>query len=132
MKKLTLFLLMLIPTMGISQAKIGFNPSQIREEFPNVEWNYQKWGENKDKLSMAFMNDEFLVNYLFDENNVSIITAIAPFKQGTLQAMIELYNSKYVIINKNTWRFYDNGVVFICRLKAFDDGSFYFKWQEDK
>ncbi len=132
MKKTLLFLLLLIPTLGISQAKIGYNPSQIRAEFPDVEWIYNKWGQNKEKMTMAFMNDDFLINYLFDENNISVITAIAPLNQGALQTMIERYNNRYVILDKSTWRFYSDGTVFICRLKAFDDGSFYFKWEEEK
>ena len=133
MKKLTLFLLMLIPMKGISQAKIGYNPSELRAEFPSANWTYSKWGEyGNQNMVMSWSSENILTNYFFNEDNITIICTIVPLNQSTLQAVVEIYNKRYVIIDSNTWRFYSDGTIFLCRLKTLEDGTFYFAWTEQQ
>ena len=131
MKKILLLLLMLVSYKGMSQALIGYTPSQVREKLPNMDWEYYKWGENDKLLVMTFSTEELIVNYFFNDENLSLFCTIKPLKQGGLQFMVEKYNNRYVVINSNTWKFYTDGTVFICRLKTLDDGSFYFQWTEE-
>ncbi len=115
----------------MSQALIGYTPSQVREKFPDKDWEYYKWGDDDKLLVMTFSTEELIVNYFFNEDNLSLFCTIKPLKQGGLQFLVEKYNNRYVVINSNTWRFYADGTVFICKLKTLDDGSFYFQWTQE-
>ncbi len=133
MKKLTLLILMLIPMKGMSQAVIGYTPSELRDKFNNVSWEYGKWGPegNKNLLVMTWRNNDIIVNYFFNSDNINHMCSITPINQGTLQGMVERYNKRYVIVDTHTWRFYNDGTVFLCELRTLDDGSFFFLWTED-
>jgi hypothetical protein len=117
----------------MSQAVIGYTPPQLREKFPNVSWEYGKWGPEGDKtmMMMIWRSDEMVVNYFFNKNNVTESCTIVPLTQGILQGMVEKYNNRYVIVDKQTWRFYNDGTIFLCKLKALDTGVFYFWWTEE-
>lgn len=130
MKKLLILLIMLVSSNVMSQALIGYTPRQVKDKFPDKEWEYYKWGDN-DNLVMTFRTDELVVNYFFNDDNLSLFCTIKPLKQGGLQFLVEKYNNRYVIIDSGTWKFYSDGTVFICRLKTLDDGSFYFQWSEE-
>ena len=129
MKKFIIFSLLILYSYinSYSQAKIGFNMSDIRKEFPNKKWEYGKWGDEKLNR-MSFTDDDVTVIYYLDDNNLSISTAIFPLSQGLLQGMIERYNKRYVIVDDTHWKFYINGGVLKCDLMSTDDGGFYFYW----
>lgn len=111
-----------------SQPLFGYTPSEIRNEFPNESWTYDKWGDNKDMLMMSFSTQTFDVAYLFNQNNKSVFTSISPTKQGTLQYFIETYNNRYVIISNTKWKLYKEGSIFVCELMQRKDGSYFFFW----
>lgn len=133
MKKILVLLLILLSHQVMSQAVIGYTPPQLREKFPNVSWEYGKWGPEGDKtmMMMIWRSDEMVVNYFFNKNNVTESCTIVPLTQGILQGMVEKYNNRYVIVDKQTWRFYNDGTIFLCKLKALDTGVFYFWWTEE-
>jgi hypothetical protein len=130
MKKLILFLFILISTGASSQALIGYSPSEVRAKFPDKEWEYGKWGERKNLMLMTFQTDDIIVGYFFNEDQKSVICSITPLSQGTLQAMVEMYNKKYVIKDSFHWDFYNSGTVFKCSLNVTDEGVYYFLWSE--
>jgi hypothetical protein len=133
MKKLLLFLFLLSPILAMSQAQpfFDFSPSEVREQRPNATWNYDKWGSNHDWLSMGYDDGDAFVIYFFDENNRSVVTTIAPKTQGKLQAFIELYNSRYVIVDSTRWKFYSEGEVFLAKLTQTDNGKYFFLWVKE-
>lgn len=113
----------------MSQPLFGYTPSEIRNKWPNFTWEYEKWGEYKDKMMMSFAEDNIRVIYFFDDDNKSIYTSVCPLTQGELQGLIERYNNRYVIIDNTTWKFYNDGAVFLCRLKqTTDTKNYYFLW----
>lgn len=128
MKKLLILLLLLVSHQGISQPLFGYTPSEVKAEFPELNWNYKRWGEGNKKLSMGFLTEKLLVIYFFNEDNKSVYTSIAPQTQGELQSFIESYNQRYVIIDSYTWKFYNDGAVFLCKLKQTDEGRYFFLW----
>ena len=128
MKTILLFIVMLLPLVSTAQPMFGYSPSEIREKHPDVKWVYEKWGEEKDKMVMRYQQDNLEYNYFFNENNESIFTCIGPKTQGLLQNMIEVYNNRYVIISKNEWRFYKDGLIYNAKLKLMGDNEYYFVW----
>jgi len=133
MKKILLFLLLLLPGLSMSQPLFGYTPSQVREKWPNFDWEYLKWGERKDKMMMSFVEDDIRVIYFFDENDESVFTSVCPLTQGELQRMVEMYNNRYVIIDDTTWKFYNDGMVFLCTLEqTADTKKYYFLWKLQK
>lgn len=129
MKKLIFILMMaLLPFVSSSQPLFGYTPSEIRSKYPNANWQYKKWGNNMDMLSMSFEADDLLVIYFFNKKDRSVITTIAPLTQGELQSFIETYNQRYVIVDSYTWKFYDEGNIFLCELKTTAEGGYYFMW----
>lgn len=129
MKTLLLLLAMaVLPLISKSQPLFGYTPSEVKAKYPDVEWEYKKWGEGNDKLTMGFRTEDLLVIYFFNEDNRSLFTTIAPQNQGELQSFIESYNNRYVIIDSYTWKFYNDGAVFLCKLKQTDEGKYYFLW----
>jgi hypothetical protein len=132
MKSLVIGLVLFLGLAGDSnsQALIGFTMSEVKSKYPDTEWTYNHWGKNDALQTMSFETDKIGVIYFFDENYRSIITAIVPKTQGTLQGMIELYNSKYVIIDESHWKFYANGVVMNCSLQMTEGGAYYFNWTD--
>lgn len=128
MKKIIILIIALSPLVSKGQSLWGFTPSEVREKRPGVEWHYNKWGQDKEMLTMAFEQDGMYITYLFNESNKSVFTIATPLTTAKLQGMIELYNKKYVIIDNYNWKYYDSGAVHRCELKQTDDGSYYFLW----
>ena len=127
----TLIAMLFLTMLGndaVSQPLFGYTPSEVRSEFPNASWTYDKWGDNKDMLMMSYSTQTFEVSYLFNQNNKSVFTSISPTKQGTLQYLIETYNNRYVIISNTKWKLYKGGSIFVCELLQKNDGSYFFFW----
>lgn len=132
MKKLLTLLLVITPWLSNAQALFGYSPTEIRTKWSEMEFRYDKWGEEKNLMMMSFTKEKLNVTYFFDEDNKSIITTLVPLTQGHLQAVIEHYNKRYVIVDSYTWRFYDDGSIYLCELKQTNDGRYYFMWSIDK
>lgn len=113
---------------AFSQAMIGYNMSEVRDNFPGVKWEYGHWDENDKLQSMTFDDESMVVIYYFNSSYVCFSTAIVPKTQGVLQAIIERYNTRYVIIDDTHWKFYTNGGVLKCSLEQTDKGLYFFKW----
>lgn len=132
MKKLLTLLLVIMPWVSNSQSLFGYTPTEVKAKWPEMEFKYNKWGEEKNLMMMSFVKDNLSVSYFFDDHNKSIVTTIIPLTQGYLQAVIEHYNKRYVIVDSYTWRFYDDGSIYLCELKQTDEGKYYFMWTIDK
>jgi hypothetical protein len=128
MKTILLFLVMLLPLVSTAQPMFGYSPSEIRQQHSDVSWSYNKWGNDKDKMVMQFQTDDLQYSYFFNEDNISIYTFIAPLTQGMLQTMVELYNQRYVIVNKNEWRLYKDGSIYTAKLLMLENEQYYFMW----
>lgn len=128
MKTIIIALLMLASHQSISQPLFGYTPAEIMERYPNMDWEYRKWGEDQQKMTMGFITPDIMVVYFFDEENLSKYTTIAPQTQEELQNYIRKYNKRYVSIDPYTWKFYDEGTIFLCKLKQTDDGDYFFLW----
>ena len=125
---LALALVVLSSSSASSQALFGYTPSEIKSKHPDLEFSYDRWGNNNSKLLMKWVGEDMTVIYFFDKENLSQSTAIAPHGQGILQAMIERYNNRYVIVDDTHWKFYSEGVVYLVTLDTLEDGTYFFMW----
>jgi hypothetical protein len=125
-----IILLVLLPNLALSQAQpfFNYNPSEIKAKRPNADWSYTKWGDNDELFAMGYKDPEAFVMYFFDEDNACVITSITPKTQGDLQAFVESYNKRYVIVSDTEWKFYSEGVVFNCQLAQTKTGIYFFMW----
>lgn len=131
MKRLLLLLILLTPMLSQGQSLFGFTPSEVREKRPGVDWTYGKWGEDDDMLTMSFSADGLYITYMFNSSNRSVFTIVTPLNKGSLQAMIEVYSKKYVIVDDYHWKYYDSGSLYRCALNQTNDGSYYFLWTSE-
>jgi hypothetical protein len=105
MKKLIL-LILLIPTLGSSQARLGSTRSQIYTEFAEV---IPTFSTNSDGMEYLVVNlDKIMVLHYFNEMAVCTTSVIYPETQGALNNLVELYNNRYVIISPRSWRMYSS------------------------
>jgi len=114
--------------IGYSQPLFGYTPEDIKNKYPNVTWEYNAWGTNNELVSIFYTEKDVSVHYFFDKNKESIFTAIYVFNQNTLQALIEIYNKKYVIVDNYNWKFYNQGSLFECNLSQNKSNDYYFFW----
>lgn len=128
MRKFFILMFMAIPWLSQGQSLFNYTPTEIRQKWPNEEFTYDKWGDYKELLLMTFKRDNMGISYYFNASNKSVVTTVSPLTQGALQLLIEVYNKRYVIINNTTWKFYDDGNVYLCNLNQTDDGRYYFLW----
>lgn len=103
MKKLIL-LLLLIPIFGISQARLGSTKNQIYSEFAELIPSFANTSDGMEYLVVNL--DDVMALHYFNEMAVCTTSVIYPETQGALNSMVELYNSRYVIIGPFSWRMY--------------------------
>ena len=126
MKKLFTVLLLLCSTIVFSQARLYSSYAKIYDEFQHEDIKINFTDKGQLYLSVALQNA--LILYYFDEDKLCTSTAIVPLNNGTLNAYVEMYNSKYVIISPTKWRMYSNGTISYIELVNYEDKSF-FVWQ---
>lgn len=131
-KKLLILFLLAMPWPSQAQSLFGYSPTELREKWPGVQWEYEKWGKENSLLMMSFSQERLRVSYFFDNSNKSIVTTITPLTQGELQSIVEIYNKRYVIVDGYTWRFYDEGSIYLCKLNHIKDDKYYFMWTIEK
>jgi len=105
MKKLIL-LLLLIPTFGSSQARLGSTRSQIYTEFAELIPTFSNTSDGMEYLVVNI--EDIMVLHYFNEEAVCTTSVIYPETQGALNSLVELYNNRYVVISPKSWRMYSS------------------------
>ena len=111
-----------------AQARLNKSEAEIRESFSEISF---REGETKDGIK--YLMGEFsrgIFIYYFDEFGYSNLNLMVPYNIESVNEQVEIYNSKYVIINKTSWRAYlDNGMIMSIEM-IFDDElqKFVFKY----
>lgn len=110
MKTLLISLFLVIASLPVlGQARMGSSSYDIRTEFSNREFKLESgyWEEFKAKYLCIEINN-CVVYYLLNDESICYATIIVPFKQGTLNSLVQSYNEKYVIIDETTWKMYNS------------------------
>ncbi len=122
MKKAVLFFtLSFLSFLSFGQGRIGFTAEEIMADFPDYKFVH---GVTDNGIKFIF-SDDFKrgeVVYFFDEQGKSFLTMIVPRTTMDLNALVQLYNYKYVQISDTEWKAYlQNGSILKIELVNTDD-----------
>lgn len=105
MKKL--FIAILFPIMCKSQAHLGATETEIRQMHPDNEFS-RSWTNDGRKYIMSKMTYGTFI-YYFDKSGYTDFNLQIPTTLQDANALVEMYNRKYVITSKTTWTAYLDG-----------------------
>lgn len=121
MKKLFLVFVILAPLFVKAQAHLGATVSQVKSNHPDktFESSYLKDGVRCLYTEM----DLGTFYYYFDKmTGLSNICIQVPKNMAALNAQVEIYNKKYVILSETKWKAYlDEGGIINIRLEYSED-----------
>lgn len=125
MKKLIFALIVILPFLGNAQAHLGETPSGIKALHPDKTFteDYTKDGQ---KYISAEMYYGTFVYYFNKETGLSDFCIQIPHNMTALNAQVEIYNKKYVIISETSWKAYlEGGGLLKINLKYEEDYKIY-------
>lgn len=126
MKKMILFISLLLSTVGLSQARLGYTYDQVRKEYAN-DYGFDYFTGYDEKLGKYL--EVFLsigtAFYYFNEENKCYVTSVIPNTKGDLHFYIQKFNDEYVIVDGNNWLMYTNGETIGIELDYTEDGYFF-------
>jgi hypothetical protein len=108
MKNLILAIILMLPLLGKSQAHLGSTLAEIKALHPDKVFkiDYTKQGQ---KYASAEMYYGLFVYYFDSETGLSNYCLQIPDNMNALNAQVEVYNKKYVIISETSWKAYLEG-----------------------
>lgn len=101
-------LLILIPLLGNSQAHIGSTLSDIKSFHPDKVFKID-YTDTGIMYASANMHFGTFVYYFDSETGLSKFCIQIPDNMASLNAQVEVYNNKYVIISETSWKAYLEG-----------------------
>jgi len=119
--------LLAILITGTSQARLGYSEKEIRKELYGVELEVSN--SDDETYTLGFESAYGAFFYIMDTN-----TKICEFcmyvmnSQGSVNAMVESFNGKYVILSDTEWRAYTDagGMVDIALQYNYEHGLYAF------
>jgi hypothetical protein len=108
-----------------AQARIGFTPPEIREEYKDKKITYGKTDDGT--RYMVIEHEYFNVGHFFDKDNECFMSTVIPDNQKALNMIADAYSKEYVTINPKEWRAYTKDGVFKCTL-VYDGDLHFFLW----
>lgn len=108
MLKLIFTFIVFLPLFGIAQAHLGSTLADIKAIHPvkNFQIKYTSSGQMYASAEMYY--GEFV--YYFDkETGLSTACIQIPDNMSSLNAQVETYNKKYVILSETSWKAYLEG-----------------------
>ena len=115
-KLLAVILITLLPFIGRAQAHLGATESEIKSYHQEVTFKIGYTDKNVKYLSGDMAYGTFL--YYFDSNNEYTNYCVqVPYDLKSLNALVEIYNKKYVIVSNSSWKGYlEGGVIMFLNL----------------
>lgn len=108
MKKLIFALLFLFPLIGQAQAHIGESLSGLKERYPDKNFKIE-YADDGTKYTIAEQPLGSFIYYFDDETGLTYMCLQVPNDLQSLNAQVEIYNKKYVIISESSWKAYLGG-----------------------
>ena len=129
MKRILLFIFFAcISTITFSQSRINYSANEIRQEFQESQYNLKSGYDKNGNYYISIITGNSTVFYYFDPDKICKATFIVPDNQGALNAYVELYNTRYVIVSPTHWKMYNNNGVSEVNLIYPTGGGYYFMW----
>ncbi len=126
-KTLTTILFILSSIIIFGQARLGSSIADIRSEFRDSNFNLKSGYDSDGDYYINVELERAFVTYYFD-NSFCYITIIVPKNQGALNALVQIYNERYVIKSNTEWNMYSGKGMARIRLIFDEDDSYYFIW----
>jgi hypothetical protein len=109
-----------------AQARIGSSLGDIYSEFSDDSPSFKDL--EGGRKSMRAITDRGVVDFVFNTEQICVMTLILPSSQGNLNYYVETYNSRYVIISSKEWRMYaSDGAIARITMETYEDKTF-FMW----
>jgi hypothetical protein len=107
-----------------SQARLGYTEQQIENIFSEKNF-HTGYADDGTKYIYTEFN-LCIAAYYFNSYGISDMVILIPKTQGNLNALVERYNSQYVIISQNQWKAYlKNGGIITIYLFYNDNGPYF-------
>jgi outer membrane lipoprotein-sorting protein len=125
MKKLLFLIIILLPLIGKTQARLGSTLADIKTDYPDKFFKIG-YSNSGTKYATCQMNFGTFGYYFDSETGLCNICMQVVDNMEALNAQIEVYNKKYVIISETSWKAYlkDGGLIKI-KLTYDNENKFY-------
>lgn len=108
MKHLYFFILILLPFISEAQAHLGESFSGLESRYPDLTFEVETTNDGTIYTTAQQLFGTFI--YYFDgETGLTNLCVQIPDDLQALNAQVEIYNKKYVIISETSWKAYLNG-----------------------
>lgn len=123
----TSLIVLLFSIAGLAQARLGSTQQEIKREFWEAKYKYSR-DVTDDGIPFSTITTNFsVVIYYFDQDGICTLTLILPDNQAYLNAYVENYNDRYVVVSNTEWKMYSKYGV--CKIKLhFGEDAYYFSW----
>ena len=119
-----------ISTITFSQSRLNYSADEIRQEFSSSQYNLKSSYDKDGNYFISILTGNSTIYYYFNANKICKLTFIVPDNQGALNAYVETYNNRYVIISPTQWKMYTNNGVAEVKLVYNVNGGYYFMWND--
>jgi hypothetical protein len=108
MKKIIFAIILLFPILCRAQAHLGSTLSEINANYPEKVFKigYTNEGKKYATVEMAFGTFAY---YFDNQTGLSDFCIQIPDNLNALNAQVEIYNKKYVIVSDKSWKAYLEG-----------------------
>ncbi len=108
MKKILLCVIFLLPFFGYSQAHLGISLTELKELHNDKTFkiNFTDDGTKYASAEMPFGEFSY---YFGKEDGLTFRCIQIPDNMTALNAQVENYNKKYVIVSETSWKAYLDG-----------------------
>jgi hypothetical protein len=108
MKKLIFALIIMLPLIAKAQAHLGSTLSEIKAMHPDKVFTV-KYTDDGQKYAYTDMYYGTFYYYFDKETGLSNFSMQIPESITALNAQVESYNNKYVILSETSWKAYLEG-----------------------
>lgn len=108
MKRIILFLSMMFPFMASAQAHLGESITGLRQRYPGKEFKFEVTNEGVVYV-MAEQTLGYFAYFFDQETGLTYMCMQIPYNMQALNAQVEIYNKKYVIVSETSWKAYLEG-----------------------
>lgn len=108
MKKVFFALILAFPLFANAQAHLGETLSGLKSRYPDKYFKIE-YASNGTKYTTAEQPFGTFVYYFDKETGLTSFCMQIPKSMTALNAQVEIYNKKYVILSENKWKAYLEG-----------------------
>jgi hypothetical protein len=108
MKKLIFALFFVLPLIGKAQAHLGSSLADLKARYPDKYFKIEYTNDGR-KYTTADQPYGTFVYYFDKETGLTDFCIQLPDNLTALNAQVEVYNKKYVIVSETSWKAYLEG-----------------------